>query len=326
MPTPLTVTLIAPVAHHWAFTVVASATQDAPRCEEEPSSYAASDECTYGQQYWADKVSLLIAEHATSGMPSSASCQGGVWETDRASAGVEYTYDCGSECGQSSSRLGSCCAACEEEKKRTTGRRVHCAGCDGQTTAGLLSTDTCALGKPSAPQASWVCQVLPCDSCTDETLKAECCKVCLQSRCHGGDRKWCQGCEATPPARQFPLVLRQLEAENETSPSAAPVVMTPAPAPDSIWTKILTIVTCIGIVVTLCTLILLIRLHLNHHYESGSSSDEEKLVPVAVTIMPPQAQQQYQVHPTSWQAWEPGSMRNQGGMPLQGVGTNAHLS
>jgi hypothetical protein len=44
-------------------------------------------------------------------------------------------------------------------------------------------------------------------------------------------------------------------------------------------------------------------------------------VPVAVTIMPPQANQGYAMQQTNWQQWEPASMQRGGaGMPTTMVG------
>merc|ERR1712176_287974 len=85
------------------------------------------------------------------------------------------------------------------------------------------------------------------------------------------------------------------------------------------WPVLLTILTCLGIC---CALGILAFLAMNQFEHDSSSSEDEKLVPVAVTIMPPQGNQGYAVQQTNWQQWEPASMQRPGGagMPTTMVG------
>merc|ERR1711948_16906 len=88
------------------------------------------------------------------------------------------------------------------------------------------------------------------------------------------------------------------------------------------WTVMLTVFTCVGIVASLGILAFLVMSQSHHHGHHGhhdsSSSDEDKLVPVAVTIMPPN-QGNYAVQQTNWQQWEPASLQQRPPGAVSGV-------
>jgi len=135
-------------------------------------------------------------------------------------------YDC-SEC--SCSQRGSCCRKCAELRDQARAGtleigsnriyEVYCQRCgDGDLCGGSPSpvqcahdpvdgqfkctvAESCEPGQPkiNAQNMSYSCVVTPCDTCTNDLLKAQCCYSCLNHFCTADlgfdNRKICRGCD-----------------------------------------------------------------------------------------------------------------------------------
>jgi hypothetical protein len=285
---------------------------------------------------------------------TNSSCWGG-GVYDHEINETAYTYNCAARCGASETMLEQCCSVCLNEKHGTgtNQKHIHCLGCDkyhyaAQAAAGtdrrLTSSspctfsnngtffcnrgDGCQAGQPQTANESWNCHIIPCNHCHDPHLMAECCKGCFEKKCAATQRTACVGCEFNGTGGTSYQVL----SRDAGLPAAAPATATlpsvsaasdttlgSASGPNIDTTVLLTVFTCIGICASLGILAFLAIKQTAH--DSESSSEDEKLVPVAVTIMPPQANQGYAMQQTNWQQWEPASMqRGGGGMPTTMVG------
>lgn len=132
-------------------------------------------------------------------------------------------YDC-SECPGSS--RGSCCRKCAELRDQARGGNLevgsnriyevycnHCTDITASPTAVQCAHDPidgqfkcsvsekCEPGQPkiNSQNMSYTCVVTPCETCTNDVLKAQCCYSCLNHFC-GADlsfdtRKVCRGCD-----------------------------------------------------------------------------------------------------------------------------------
>jgi hypothetical protein len=182
--------------------------------------------------------------------------------------------------------------------------------------------DGCHAGQPDTSNESWNCHILPCNHCSDAHLKAECCAECFRTKCAGTQRTACLGCD-------FPGMGLRTGVDVTPAPAEAQILSRDAGLPAVVpgtsvstnsqnlgfpgpmhfdWTALLTILTCVGICASLAILGFL-AMRQSECISDSSSSEDEKLVPVAVTIMPPQAGQGYAVQQTNWQQYEPASMQ-----------------
>lgn len=192
--------------------------------EEERASCRGSDEdvagfCATWGPYWAEwdeapaDVSLqqnCEIDNVTKEMHCKMQgfCQGGhVQESD-----IDFlSYPCGNNCR--GSLLLDCCNKCLKYKMnpRSLGvNGVACSGCEPEDIAKAadeancffttnkfkcVTVDKCHLGSPS--QFEKRCNIIPCDKCSSESLRGQCCQDCVWRQCHaqnGMTRLVCKGC------------------------------------------------------------------------------------------------------------------------------------
>lgn len=129
------------------------------------------------------------------------------------------TYNCPSRC--QGALLIDCCNTCTAAQLNPAQFQVTaiaCPGCDQQSqtlasqqangdcswTGSAFQCKTeghCELGEAqqSCAKLNWQCDIVPCDKCTDDQLKAKCCADCVGRMCSGTyGRIVCKGCESPP--------------------------------------------------------------------------------------------------------------------------------
>jgi len=122
------------------------------------------------------------------------------------------SYPCGTHC--KGSLLLDCCNKCQEYKSNPRSLGVNgiaCTGCEPENIAKAVddancffnpnqfkctTEDKCHLGSPS--QFEKTCNIIPCDRCSSESLRGQCCQDCVNRQCHaniGATRLVCKGCD-----------------------------------------------------------------------------------------------------------------------------------
>ena len=222
----------------------------AKQCHRENTDYWLSKAESFGQKASCvtDPVTLKIKCTAFD------QCKGG--ETVDYSKTIttrEVTYPCGEHCKDL--LLVQCCEECMKNQQLArdgmppfdqVGTKVHCPGC-GKTQLNSIKEDmckmvgatfscrfsqTCEIGDPKFTHKTYeqFCSVTPCDACSDDDLKAQCCAKCLaesackDSKANPADRKICRGCAPSErltfaPSRP-PALVEALEEQRSDDPLA----------------------------------------------------------------------------------------------------------
>merc|ERR1712107_750892 len=100
------------------------------------------------------------------------------------------------------------CKGCEAQQLSAAAAESHGACTWSGTEFRCQNTGHCQLGdaEKSCYELDWQCDIVPCDKCTDDNLKAQCCSDCLGRMCSGTQSQmYCKGCEGGPSSWPFGL-------------------------------------------------------------------------------------------------------------------------